>query len=536
MRRLTSWLLPSATCLLFLANASAQEQLQQPVPAAPAISDADAAAEACCDGFDWTKNPPVDKHPRPGVFTIPPAGPAYYSVVDLIRGDYREGPPKYPYSRISLMPPSFFNADWRYLEKPDNQEHDLFDPLKRIHLGDNWLFTTGGEFRVRYINEVDSRLTGRDNTYELYRTRVYGDLWFQDRFRIYAEFLDAQSFNQDLAPLVSDIDRSDMLNFFIDLKLAELNCAPVYLRAGRQELTYGSQRLISPPDWLNTRRTFEGVKVFRHGEKLDVDAFVVQPVIPDRARFDSVDNNQVFGGLWTTYRPKEGRNIDLYYLALDNASNPPARLALLGGPYNVHTLGARHVGQECNLLWDFEGMYQFGDRRGAPINAFAGTAAVGYVFKDAPMTPQVWIGFDHASGDSSPNAGQYNTFNQLFPFGHYYFGFIDVVGRQNINDFNGQFAFYPTHWLTCVSQAHWFRLDEARDALYNAAGVPIRRDPTGRAGTDVGQEIDLFCNVHIDKHQDVLIGYSHLFAGDFIKATGSGRSPDYTYVQYSIRW
>jgi hypothetical protein len=34
-------------------------------------------------------------------------------------------------------------------------------------------------------------------------------------------------------------------------------------------------------------------------------------------------------------------------------------------------------------------------------------------------------------------------------------------------------------------QYHHFELAQSRDALYNAAGVAIRRDPTGLAGTNV---------------------------------------------------
>ena len=52
----------------------------------------------------------------------------------------------------------------------------------------------------------------------------------------------------------------------------------------------------------------------------------------------------------------------------------------------------------------------------------------------------------------------------------------------------------------------------------------------------MGNELDLMANFHLTKHQDVLVGYSHLFAGHFIKATGSGRDPELYYVQYSYRW
>ena len=43
-------------------------------------------------------------------------------------------------------------------------------------------------------------------------------------------------------------------------------------------------------------------------------------------------------------------------------------------------------------------------------------------------------------------------------------------------------------------------------------------------------------NFHLTKHSDVYVNYSHLYAGDFIKRTGSPRSPDYLYLQYSFRW
>jgi hypothetical protein len=124
----------------------------------------------------------------------------------------------------------------------------------------------------------------------------------------------------------------------------------------------------------------------------------------------------------------------------------------------------------------------------------------------------------------------------LFPFGHYYFGYLDQVGRQNIQDFNLHLNYFPTHWITGVVQYHRFWLAESEDALYNAAGRPTRQDPTGQAGRDVGQEVDLLMNVHLSAHQDVLVGYSKLYAGDFIRRTGNPDSPELFYAQYSYRW
>ena len=119
------------------------------------------------------------------------------------------------------------------------------------------------------------------------------------------------------------------------------------------------------------------------------------------------------------------------------------------------------------------------------------TAGLGYHFADVPCNPTLWAYYDCASGDDEPGRGRYATFNQLFPFGHYYLGWIDLVGRQNIQDFNLHLYLYPDEWITVWTQYHCFQLDQPRDALYNAAGVgdppgPDRARPGGtwaRKGT-----------------------------------------------------
>jgi hypothetical protein len=456
---------------------------------------------------------------------------------DALRGNWREDPPKFPLPRFGFKGPPFFDIDWRYLDDPNNEEHDWLDVLKRIRIGDNLMFTMGGEFRYRHIDEVDSRLTGIDNTYDLLRTRLFGDLWITNRFRIYAEMLDAHIYNNDLPPLPIDADHPDFLNLFTDVRLFDFRDHGVYARIGRQELLYGSERLVSPPDWSNIRRTFQGAKVYWHGDKLELEAFCVQPVVPSPGHFDSVDNQEVFTGFFATYRPEKGKEIDAYYFNLDNNNPVASGFGGLVKGYNVNTVGGRYAGDHNNFLVDCEGMFQFGSYSNQGILAKAFTTGIGYNFKCVPLNPQVWLYYDYASGDPDPGmTNVHRTFNQLFPAGHYYFGYIDEVGRQNINDINGQLVIYPTKWITSYLQYHMFRLDSPKDALYNAAGVPIRIDPTGKAGSDVGDEIDFVTNFHLTNHQDLLFGYSHLYQGDFIRQTGPPGSPDYFYVQYTYRF
>jgi hypothetical protein len=526
----------------------AQELVQ---PATPPDSAAQPAVEIApnqCDGTGagksiWANVPPIGPMPLTGYFFIMPNGPGYYSLKDVLLDNYRDKPPKFPYPPLCSDAFSFYDADYRYLDDPNNTQHDWSDAYKRCHIGDNWLFSFGGEERLRYMHEEGgyARITGVDNDYTLERTRVYGDLWYKNIFRVYVEYYDAQIAGEDLTPLPIDRNHSDFLNLFGELKIFEWDDTPAYVRVGRQEMYFGSQRLISPLDWANTRRTFQGVRTYWHSDKLDVDAFWVQPVIVTPDNFDSPDDAQSFIGSWITYRPEKGQALDLYYLYLDNSRPVATGFDAIKAGFNVSTLGARYAGNyDRRWLWDFEGMYQFGDWANQQTSAEAYTTAVGYAFANTPMIPQFWINWDFASGTGSPATDHtHMTFNQLFPFGHFYFGYLDLVGRQNIEDLSFQGTIFPTNWITTGIQYHMFRLDSAKDALYNASGTVIRVDPTGNAGTDVGDEIDLFTNFHLSQHQDLLIGWSKLFAGAFIRnspGVGMGTSPELFYAQYSFKW
>ncbi|MBX3616166.1 alginate export family protein [Nitrosomonas sp.] len=535
----TGLIVAVAACLTFPVHATSPAPASATPGAAPATSST--TAEKPADGaFDMSKVPPVTVPSRPGLFMLPPAGPGYYSLWDMATGNKREKPPVAPYAPFALLTTPSYDIDFRYLDTPDH-EKDFFDPVKRIKLSNDWLLSFGGSFWYRYTHETDSRLNAADlnNDFHLLRTRFHADLWYRDRVRLFAELLDARAFSSELPPLPTDRNHADFLNMFTDIKLASVNNGPVYARVGRQELMYGSQRLISTLDWVNTRRTFQGVKFFWRNPQWDLDAFWVRPMITEKSNVDNWDTQQNFFGLWATNKPKPGHAIDLYFLSLINDRNISAANVLagniLGANADTHTIGGRLVGNFDNLLYEIEGMYQFGRRSGLDVSAFATATGVGYRFP-LPMNPQGWIRYDFASGDSSHTDGRSNTFNQLFPFGHYYMGYLDRVGRQNIHDFNAQFTMHPMPWITFITQYHRFYLANKRDYLYNAAGLATLRDVTGQSGSHVGDELDFRLNLHVSRHQDVLVGYSKLWSGTFLDRQRPGANPDLFYVQYNIRF
>lgn len=437
----------------------------------------------------------------------------------------KPAPPPNPYKGV------FYDNDFSYLDKPNNPYFYLGDSLKRRHLGNWGVLDIGGEYRLRQHNE---HILARDNNFILQRTRIYGDLHVGECLRAYAEAIDATSSWEDLPPRATEENRFDALNLFGDAKLLDAERGELWFRGGRQELLYGNQRLISPLDWGNTRRTFDGVKLFWRGERWNIDGFWVRPVpagqhVNNDHNFDHPDLDQEFYGLYMTRKGRQGQTVDLYYLGFARYAGQ--------NPFQTHTFGSRWEGKLDPWLWEIEAAYQFGEYGPSDHSAGFYTLGVGRKFPRLGWDPTLWFYYDWASGDKDPTGGVHGTFNQLFPLGHKYFGYMDLVGRQNIEDWNFLLTMKPHSAWELGLWWHIFRLQRARDALYDSAGIPIRQDPTGLAGRDVGNEMDITLRWTFHPRADVLFGYSHLFPGRFLKLTsGGGDQSDFYYTQLSIRF
>jgi hypothetical protein len=459
----------------------------------------------------------------------------------------------------------YYDNDFTYLNDPSNREFYLGDVFKQWRVGprQRGLLDLGGEYRVRGHHEFNLRgrnLSGMSDDFLLQRTRFYGNLKLDDGVRLYGEALDSATSFQRHTPLASEDNGIEALNLFADVRLIDGERGDIWGRVGRQELAYGNERLVSPAEWNNVLRTFDGAKLFWRGKEWNIDAFWVRPVafgiIPTNQIAPSqLDLTQDFYGVWSTYEPsaepeevaeeaetpRRGTRIkqtfDFYYLGLNVYDAPISPAYPVDA--NFQTIGSRWQGSRGDVLWEFQAAYQFGLYGSQTQSAGMTVSGLGYEWAERKMKPRLWLYYDWASGDANPNNGRHGTFNQLFPWGHRYFGFMDLVGRQNIRDLNLQFAASPTEKTNLLLWYHIFHLAQARDALYNATGTPIRISPTGAAGTYVGQEIDLLFQIVVNPRADVLFGYSHFFAGSFVKATnpiGVNGNADFYYSQWSWRF
>ena len=111
------------------------------------------------------------------------------------------------------------------------------------------------------------------------------------------------------------------------------------------------------------------------------------------------------------------------------------------------------------------------------------------------------------------------------------YGWMNFFCWMNIQDYEATFSFKPTRKAKIAAEYHFFRLDEAKDAWYWSSGRPARQDATGKAGSNVGQELDLVLTYDFSKRLKAMVGYCHFFPGPFLRSTGASPGADWFFVQ-----
>ncbi|MFZ4765229.1 MAG: alginate export family protein [Roseimicrobium sp.] len=83
-------------------------------------------------------------------------------------------------------------------------------------------------------------------------------------------------------------------------------------------------------------------------------------------------------------------------------------------------------------------------------------------------------------------------------------------------------------------RAYW--LAKTTDAWYRANGVTQVRPITPGADKFAGTELDFTATYKLNKNFSFLVGYSHFFAGDYLKGAGSKASDDadFAYAQVTF--
>ena len=328
------------------------------------------------------------------------------------------------------------DEDWSFLKDPTLRE-DFWDPIKYIPLrrsADDWYMTMGGEAREVW-EQIGNDNWGKSpywNGYLNERYMPYFDLHYGGHLRTFVELKSGLNSFRQGGPRPIDEKRLDFQAAFLDVGTSSGQNS-IHLRVGRQELEYGSGRLIDVREGPNVRLSFDGFMVKSKIDSWQTDGFAMRPDEDNPGFFDnSPEHTTGFWGIYATRPIPRQSSLDLYYLGLDRKDAAFQR----GTAQELrHSLGARvsHPIATEKPGWDFdyEALWQFGSFGSANIKAWTIASETGYRIPTILLKPRFSAKADISSGDH-PSTHTLGTFNPLFPKGNY-FGVLATTGPGPIN-------------------------------------------------------------------------------------------------------
>jgi len=322
------------------------------------------------------------------------------------------------------------DEDWSFLR--DRAPHeDFWDPIKYIPLRngvDDWYLTIGGEAREVW-QQIGNDNWGQSAYWNAYfdeRYVLFFDAHYGKHIRSFVELKSGLSSFRIGGPRPIDEKKLDFQAAFFEVGSSE-GSNWINFRVGRQEMHYGSGRLIDCREGPNVRLSFDGFMVKSKINSWKIDGFALRPDVDNFGFFNNVPDHTVgFWGVYATRPAPQKVSVDVYYLGLDRKQATFER----GTAQEVrHSLGARisRPIAKDKPGWDFnyEALWQFGTFGSDNIRAWSIASETSYGFPTVRLKPRFIARADISSGDNpnSKTLGVYVSPDQADNFVRGFVGF-----------------------------------------------------------------------------------------------------------------
>lgn len=426
-----------------------------------------------------------------------------------------------------------FEEDWSFL-RDRARRADPWDGWKYVPLWrSDWYVTLAGEERLRY-ERLDRPNFGagpedRDG-YVLQRALFSAHLHAGRRVRVFVELQSGLAAGRRGGARPTDRDRLDVNQAFVDVVVG----AGTTVRVGRQEVAFGSGRLLSPGESLNVRRAFDGVRAITTRRGVEYNVLLARPVSTRTGVFDDrsgADQHLWGAGLIAPHPVWPSARISAYYLGLDRQR---ATFVQGSGAERRHTLGTRTW--RTTARWDVnaEGIVQWGRFAGAPVRAWALSGDLGTTLPRA-WRPRLGIRTDIVSGDRDAADPALQSFNPLFPSATAYSGSSGLIGASNIVDVTPTLRLVPHPRLTVTAEAAMYRRQQRGDGLYSVFVTPLRGPGSSSAAT-IGLAPAASVSWQVDRHLVWTTAVSRFAPGAYLESVPPARPVSYATTVVTYRF
>lgn len=424
-----------------------------------------------------------------------------------------------------------FDDDFTYVK--NDSALSLYDNIKQIPLGkDSTNYASvGGDVRLQYTITKNNKWGDEPDAsqgYILSRYLLHTDIHF-GRARAFVQLQSSLASGlSDPSPV--DKNTADIHQAFIDVNVTLVNNFSILARAGRQELLYGSQRLIGVREGPNSRMAFDAVNVIITAKNIRSDVFYTHPVanIPGAFNDKFNENAKLWGSYTVINNIRFVQNIDLYYLGFWKRNSV---FDDVKGRELRHSFGTRIWKSKGSLTYDFEAVYQFGNHAGKDVSAYTVSSNTTYTFQDIKYTPALGLKTEIISGDKQSGDNRLETFNALYPRGAY-FGLVALIGPSNLYDIHPSLDMQLTPTLAFGADYDIFWRLSLHDGLY-APNMQLLYSGNNTQSSFIGTQLGSNFQYSPNPYLSFTLEGAWFNTGAFLKEAGTGK--DYFYAAFTAQ-
>jgi hypothetical protein len=427
-----------------------------------------------------------------------------------------------------------YNEDYSVLKNDTSKNWYKAIKYLPIKSSTSSYLSIGGEYRhqLQYLkNENWGNASKQENTAVYNRLLLHGDLHIGKRFRFFSQLVSTTVSGKE-APVHSiDENSLDVQQVFADFNILNSSKNKLLIRAGRQELLYGSQRLIAVREGPNNRLSFDAIKMFYKKKNLQIDLFYSQPVRNRTGVFDDPINHDE--KLWSAYvvvnKLPAIHNADFYYIGYQNKNNT---FNTISATENRHSIGVRLWKKENEFQYDIEALYQFGKIGSGAINAYTASAYLTYQFNQLKFNPVIGIKTEVVSGDKSATDEKVNTFNPLFPRGAY-FGLAALIGAVNLIDLHPsvEIQLHPAILFTADYDIFWRH--SIADGVYGANTALLYPAAHGK---HTGNQLGISVEYTLMQYLKITPAFTYFKADKYLKEVSKGKDILFAAITIQLKF
>lgn len=429
-----------------------------------------------------------------------------------------------------------FDENYNFL-KNDTISNNWYKAMKFLPITESKkiYFSFGGDIRFQYFyaqNENWGDGPQDSDGYVLGRYLFHADFHSGKYFRAFIQT--QSSIAEDrIDPNPLEQNSLEIHQAFVDFNIISEENKSFIVRFGRQELAYGSQRLVAVREGPNNRQSFDGIKIISGLQNFRADLFYSQYVVAQNGIFDDQSNNQrkFWGSYFVFNKIPIIKNIDVYYLGYERTI---AAFNDAAGKENRHSIGSRIWGKLENWRYNGEAVFQFGDISKKEINAWTASIDMGYRFNAIKFHPEIGFKAEVISGDKKLGDNNLETFNPLFPRGAY-FGLASVIGPSNLIDFHPSLSFEIAKEIEWIIDYDMFWRYSSNDGVY-APNTSLIYPGNTTTEKKIGNQLESEIVWEPNKYIYFRIETTWFQAGDYIKASGSGKNIFFTGLTMQLHF